>query len=161
MERRKFAPGQKMIEPRNALREIDEENRIGKLRTLPPDITREKLVELALIDTDPDIALPKWQKQQTRQRVSHTKEYQSISINPRTLPLESNPEVEISKGLRRWARREDIEVHPSFRRQNLLKVARQFHSWGRRTIAAIGKAPQAEEILEQLTSNGQQRLFDI
>jgi hypothetical protein len=171
MANRKFAPGQKMIELRNALHEVDEENRIGKIRTLPPDITRDKLAQLSLIDTDPEVALPKWQKQQTRQQVSYTKDYQSISIDPRALPPESNLEVEISKGLRRWARREDIEVHPDFKRQNLLKVAHQFHSCGQRTIATIGKAPeaeefsvavrQAEEILERLTSNGQRRLFDI
>jgi len=165
---RKYAPGQKMMELRNALHEIDEQNRIGKVRTLPPDITCERLAQLALIDTDPEVALPKWQKQQTRQRVISTKEYQSMSFDPRSLPPDCNPEVEISKGLRRHARREDIEVHPELKRQNLHRVAHQWQGYGQRLLVAIGNAPvrqelslvlrQVNEICERLTSNGQQRL---
>jgi hypothetical protein len=168
MADRKYAPGQKMMELRNALHEIDEQNRIGKVRTLPPEITRERLAELALIDTDPDVALPKWQRQQTRQRIISTKEYQSMSFDPRSLPSDCNIEVEVGKGLRRFARREDIEVHPELRRQRLQKMAHQWHGYGQRLIVAVGDAPekqelslalrQAEEILERLTGNGQQRL---
>lgn len=168
MEQRKFAPGQIMKELRNALHEIDEQNRIGKVRTLPPDITRDKLAQLSLIDTDPEVALPKWQKQQTRQRIGYTKEYQSVYFDARTLPSDCNIELEISKGLRRPARREDIEVHPDFARQNLLNEGRQLQNCRRRLMVAVGDAParqelslalrQAEKILEHLTSNGQQRL---
>lgn len=157
-----------MMELRNALHEIDEQNRIGKVRTLPPEITCEELAERGLIDTDADVGLPKWQKHQTRQRVNSTKEYASMSFDPRSLPPDCNPEVEISKGLRRHARREDIEVNPELKRQNLHKMAHQWHGYGQRLIVAVGDAPerqelssvlrQVQEICERLTSSGQPRL---
>jgi hypothetical protein len=168
MADRKYAPGQKMMELRNALHEIYEQNRLGKVGTVPPEIARQKLAELELIDTDADITLLKWQRYQTRQRVNSTKEYASMYFDPRSLPPDCNRAVEISKGLRRYVRREDIEVHPELKRQNLHKIAHQWQGYGERLMVAVGDAPvrgelslvlrQVKEICERLTSNGQQRL---
>lgn len=170
MVNRKQALGQGKIEVLNALREVEEENRIGRYRTAPYTCAQDKFIQLQLIDTDADVALPKWQIHQTKQLMRSTKRYRLMTFHPSSFPLDRLPE-ELEKGQRRPVVIEDIPVDPDFEHQELIKMARRHNRLGRQILAKLESVPEAkplsdilsqcEAILEQCTqdSNKQTRLF--
>lgn len=170
MANRKQALGLGKIEVLNALREVEEENRVGRYRTVPYPCARDKLAQLRLIDTDADMVLPKWQMHQTKQIMRSTKRYRMMTFHPNSF-VPDRLEVEIDKGLRRPVVIEDIPVDPDFERRELLRLVRRHHKLGKQILARLGNVPEAEPlsdilsqceaILEQFTQDGnkQMRLF--
>lgn len=168
MVSRRFAPGQKKVEVLNALREVEEENRVGAYRTVPHPCAVDKLTQAELIDTSPDVALPKWQMHQTKQLIHSTGRYQTRDFHPSSFPP-NRLEVEIEKGLRRPTVAEDIPVDSNYKRHLLLKLARRYHKLGERVLAALGEIPRAQELsaklrdfedtLDEVTGDGVKQLM--
>jgi hypothetical protein len=167
MEAKKFARGQKRVQVPNALREVEEGNRVGRYRTVPYPCAVEKLSQAELIDTSPDIAVPKWRMHQTKCLIRSTKRYRVRTFYPNSLPQDS-VEDEIEKGLTRPVVTEDIPITPDSERQDLLKLVRRNHALGRRILTKLRDVPQLEELsatlrqweelLEPITQNGSKQL---